>query len=165
MKKVILPILGLPLLISGCGSPPESHIGDKIACSLGGMSGVFVDYYEEYENQDWSGEKDTKYNITINHKVTMTYPAIFNGPYGEVITMVGRENKEDITGTFEKTAIVPYTKSGSKFIPEFSQHWSIIELKEAPDITKVIIAAELNSETELLVQNSECTIETIAEKK
>ena len=164
MKKHIF-LAGTCLIVAGCGAP-DSHVGDEISCNFDGMGGGFVDYYKEYENQDWSGEKDTKYNITINHKVTLTYPAKYKYPDGtEVDTNLVRQGKEDIVGTFEKTAIVPYTKSGSKFIPDFSQHWSVIQTDDAPELVKVIFAADMNSDLDFLGKKSECVIEKIVEKK
>ena len=164
MNKNLFFILGLPLILSSCGSP-ESHIDDKISCHVDILGSFFVDYYKQYENEDWSGEEDTKYNITINHKWTLTYPAKF--PYqGDIITTkLGDEGKDDIAGTSEITAIVPYTKTGSKFIPDFSQHWSQLQIREMPEIIEVMNASINNNDGDFLLWKSECTIENIVEKK
>jgi uncharacterized protein len=143
----------------------REELKKTIDCRVQNLIGeAFGDYYSAYENEDWSSEKDTKYNITINHKWTVTYPAQY--PIGSnVNTQLGDAGKEDMVGTFEKTAIVPYTKSGSKFIPDFSQHWSSIQLIEMPKIMEVMYAAGIVNDGDFLLQKSECTIENIVEKK
>ena len=106
--RTALVATGLALV--GCGEDAESLsakvAGQNIDCQWKPLFTTLADYYFPYVNEDWAGQPDGKYHITIDS----TYS---NGSL-----------------TFNKIVSPPYIKTGSTFAPEYPQHWSMQDLTE-----------------------------------
>jgi len=111
-KKTLIgsAFIATGLILVSCGEDAESLstkvAGQNIDCQWKPLFNELADYYFPYENKDYAGQPDGKYNITIES----TYSN-------------GSLNIKEIVSP-------PYIKTGSTFAPEYPQHWSMRELTE-----------------------------------
>lgn len=162
MKTKLCTAIGAIFLLYGCGSAPESHIGDSIDCEYKALIGSTLgDFYKEYSNEDWANEKDGEYNITIDSKFVLTWEAVSTKSW-----MKGEKNnllEEDKVAIEQKTVIVPYTKVGNKFIPKFNQHWDSKDIRDMKEVMK--LAYQVPEGSLFTREEGQCSILNISKKE